>query len=107
VGALGDLQKTFNDKLGGDQGTKHAPPDLRADIRSLMNSLEEHKVYLVQKGRMLKADELTKDVIALGLQNLTAGEKNPLAEYNGAFKILDGKLETRSLVYSGLYTVHK
>jgi hypothetical protein len=37
---------------------------------------------------MLKADELTKDVIALGLQNLTAGGKNPLAEYNGAFKRL-------------------
>jgi len=46
-----------------------------------MNSLEEHKVYQIQKRRILKADELTKDVIAVGLQNLTAGEKNPLTEY--------------------------
>jgi len=53
-----------------------------------MNSLEDHKVYQVQKGRMLKDDELAKDVIAVGLQNLTAGEKNPLAEYNAAVKRL-------------------
>jgi hypothetical protein len=67
---------------------KHAPPDLRSDIQSLMNSLDEHKVYQILKGRMLKDDELAKDVIGVGLQNLTAGEKNPLAEYNGALKRL-------------------
>jgi len=55
-----------------------------------MNSLDEHKVYQILKGRMLKDDELAKDVIriALGLRNLTAGEKNPLAEYNGALRRL-------------------
>jgi hypothetical protein len=53
-----------------------------------MNSLDEHKVYRVQKERMLNNDELAKDVIAVGLQNLTAGDKNPLAEYNGAFRKL-------------------
>jgi hypothetical protein len=53
-----------------------------------MNSLDEHKVYQIQKGRMLKDDELAKDVIGVGLQNLTGGEKNPLAEYNGALRRL-------------------
>jgi len=37
---------------------------------------------------MLKDDELAKDVIGVGLQNLTAGEKNPLAKYNGALRRL-------------------
>ena len=45
-----------------------------------MNSHEEHKVYQILKERMLMDDELTKDVIGVGLQNLTAGEKNPLSE---------------------------
>jgi hypothetical protein len=67
---------------------KHAPPDLRSDIQSLMNSLDEHKVYRILKGRMLKDDELAKDVIGVGLQNLTTGDKNPLAEYNGALRRL-------------------
>lgn len=35
---------------------------------------------------MLKDNELAKDVIAVGLQNLTAGEKNPLAKYNGVVR---------------------
>jgi hypothetical protein len=88
VVGLGNLQKTFNDKLGGDQGIKHASPDLTNDIESLMKSLSEYKVYKVQKGRMLRDEELAKDVIGVGLQNLLAGEKNPLAEYNAAFRRL-------------------
>jgi len=52
-----------------------------------MKSLDERKVYRILKGRMLKDDELAKDVIGV-LQNLTAGEKSPLAEYNGALRRL-------------------
>jgi len=77
----------LNDTLGGDQGTKHAPPDLKEDIESLMSSLDEHKVYQIEKGRMVK-EEVVKDVVGSGLQNLTAGEKNPLNEYNTAFRRL-------------------
>jgi len=86
--ALGDLQKTLNDTLGADQGTKHAPPYLKSDIESLMNSLDEHKIYEVQKGRMLRTDEIVKDVIVVGLQNLTSGLKNPLSEYNSTVQRL-------------------
>jgi len=78
----------LNDTLGGDQGTKHAPPDLKEDIESLMSSLNEHKVYQIEKGRMVKEEEVVKDVVGSGLQNLTAGEKNPLNEYNAAFRRL-------------------
>ena len=88
VVALGDLQKTLNDSLGGDQGMKHAPPDLKADIESLMSSLEENEVYRIKKGRVIKDEDIVKDVVAVGLQNLTSGEKNPLSDYNAAFKRL-------------------
>src|ERR1700679_1829446 len=61
------------------------------DIRELMKSLDDHKVYEIQKGRVLKDDEPVKDVIAVGLHNLTNGTKNPLSEYNEGFK----RLQTR------------
>ncbi|KAH9485535.1 hypothetical protein JR316_0002445 [Psilocybe cubensis] len=53
-----------------------------------MQSLADHGVYNVQKGRILKHDKIVKDVIATGLHNLTAGEKNLLAKYNLSFKKL-------------------
>ncbi|EDR14937.1 uncharacterized protein LACBIDRAFT_306236 [Laccaria bicolor S238N-H82] len=88
VVALGDLQKTLNNTLGGDQGTKHAPPDLKDDIKSLMTSLDEHKVYQIQKGWMVKDEEVVEDVVGVGLQSLTAGEKSPLNKYNAVFRRL-------------------
>ena len=91
VEVLRGLFKSFNDDLGADQGTRHAPPDLTQDIRELMKSLDDHKVYEIQKGRVLKDDEPVKDVIAVGLHNLTNGTKNPLSEYNEGFK----RLQTR------------
>ncbi len=42
-----------------------------------------------QKGRMVKEEEVVNDVVGVGLQNLTAGEKNPLNEYNAATGVLD------------------
>lgn len=89
VEVLRQLARNFNDILGADQGTRHAPPDLTKDIDMLMSSLNEHKVYQIQKGRVLDEDDgPVKDVVAVGLQNLTEGTKNPLSEYNDAFKRL-------------------
>ena len=69
--------------MGADQGVRHAPPDLTDDIQSLMDSLDEHKVYQIQKGRVLHDDdEPVPDVVAVGLHKLTEG---PLNEYNAAF----------------------
>lgn len=60
----------------------HAEVDLRADIQSLMDCLREYRVYLINLGRMLEADEIAKEVLGIGWNNLTAGEKNPLSDYN-------------------------
>ncbi|KAF8162231.1 hypothetical protein BJ912DRAFT_1098508 [Pholiota molesta] len=104
VVALGELQKTLNDTLGGDQGTKHAPPDLKDDIESLMTILQEHKIYQIQKGRILKDDEIVKDVIAVGLRNLTSGEKNPLSDYNAALARLQARRKMNPVSLTMLQT---
>jgi len=67
-------------------GTKHAPLDLKADIESLMSSLDENKIYRIQKGRTIRDKDIVKDVVAMGLQNLMSGEKNPISDYNAALK---------------------
>jgi hypothetical protein len=92
VEVLRQLDRTFNSVLGADQGTRHAPPDLTNDIQALISSLEEHRVYKIIPGRVLTGEnEPVKDVVAIGLQNLTEGAKNPLSEYNTAFR----RLQTR------------
>ena len=72
--------------MGADQGVRHAPPDLTDDIQSLMDSLDEHTVYQIQKGRVLHNDDkVVPDVIAVGLHRLMEGMNTPLKEYNTAF----------------------
>ncbi|KAF5336631.1 hypothetical protein D9758_015938 [Tetrapyrgos nigripes] len=80
------LATNINDSCGeARQGSRHAPPDLSKDIRILMDSLREHGVYKITKGRVFDVDDsLAKDVITEGLCNLSS----PLAEYNAAFKRL-------------------
>ena len=86
VEVLQQLDCTFNLILNADQGTRHAPPDLTNDIQALILSLEEHRVYKIIPGRVLAGgNEPVKDVVAVSLQNLTEGAKNPLSEYNTAF----------------------
>ena len=80
----------LNNTLGGDQGTKHVPPNLKADIESLMSSLDKNNIYRIQKGRTIKEEDMVKDVVAVGLQNLML-EKNPILDYNSALK----RLQTR------------
>lgn len=53
-----------------------------------MSSLDENEIYKIKKGRIIKDEDVVKDVIAVGLQNLTSREKNPLSDYNAAFKQL-------------------
>ncbi|KAF9556932.1 hypothetical protein CPC08DRAFT_776651 [Agrocybe pediades] len=86
VDMLRQLARNFHQMLGADQGTRHAPPQLSKDIESLMNSLSEHKVYEMQKGRTLDDDDPpVKDIISVGFHSLTSGTKSPLNEYNEAF----------------------
>jgi hypothetical protein len=55
-----------------------------------MESLSDNDVYRLKQGRVLGEDTggAVKDVILVGLQNLTEGEKTPLTEYNEAFQRL-------------------
>lgn len=93
VDVLRELARSFNDILGADQGTRHAPADLSDDIQTLMDSLDEHNVYRIQRGRVLKDDDgaPVKDSITTGLQSLTSGNKNPLSDYNDAFSLLQAR----------------
>jgi len=78
---------------------QHAPADLADDIHTLMESLDENNVYRIQKGRVLDDnDELVKDVIEVGLQNLTEGNKNPLSEYNETFRNLQARRRMKPVV---------
>jgi len=91
VDALRRLARNFNDILGADVGKRHTPPDLTNDIETLMDSLEDHKVFTIQKGRVLGGESKpVPDVVSVGLQSLTNpdGSKNPLTDYNNAFKRL-------------------
>lgn len=64
-----------------------------------MESLDENNVYRIQKGRVLDDnDELVKDVIEVGLQNLTEGNKNPLSDYNKAFRNLQARQRMKPVV---------
>jgi hypothetical protein len=54
-----------------------------------MESLEENNVHRLQNGRELdKDDGPVKNVMAVGLQNLVEGNKNPLSDGNEAFQRL-------------------
>ena len=64
-----------------------------------MESLDENNIYQIQKGQILDDDdEPVKDVIKVGLQNLTEGNKNPLSEYNEAFQNLQARWRMKPVV---------
>ena len=64
-----------------------------------MESLDENNIYRIQKGRVLdEDDEPVKDVIMLGLQNLTEGNKNPLSDYNEAFRNLQARRKMKPVI---------
>ena len=89
IEVLRNTAQNFNDTLGADQGTRHAPPDLTNDIATLMDSLNVNNVYRLQKGRVLGEDTggTVKDVRLVGLHSLTEG-KTPLTKYNEAVQHL-------------------
>jgi hypothetical protein len=70
-----------------------------------MESLDEHNVYRVQKGRILDDSDggLVKDVISVGLEGLADGGKNPLWEFNDAFQRLQTRRKMTPVI---LGTVH-
>ncbi|PBK98534.1 hypothetical protein ARMGADRAFT_1008929 [Armillaria gallica] len=92
VNILRHLTRSLNAVLGSNQGTKHAPPDLAKDIAAIMKSLKDLDVYIIKKGRVLDDDDPpVKDIIAVGLQQLTHGKTNPLKQYNKEFARLQAR----------------
>ena len=101
VNALRHIATTMKDMLRTDIGMRHAPADLTKDITILMDSLSEHKVYHLMKGRVLDNDDFpVPDVVSVGLQQLTDSSSNPLTEYNKAFKRLQTRRSTNPIVES-------
>lgn len=69
--------------LGSYQGSKHKAPSMQADLQVLMDSLEQHRVYQLVKGRTFEGDDSpVKDTITTGLSTL----KSALDDYNKAFR---------------------
>lgn len=92
IQTLRQLVNVMKLALGTDNGSKHAPPDLSKDIKALMSSLDEHRVYRLQKGRVLGEDGgPAPDAVTYGLQQLTDTNHNPLDDYNSAFKRLQAR----------------
>ncbi len=62
---------------------------LRKDIDTLMNALQEHKVYIYQEGRVTHPnDGPVPDVLSTGLTALTTAATNgvsPLSEFNAQY----------------------
>ncbi|KAH6899239.1 hypothetical protein BKA70DRAFT_1375313 [Coprinopsis sp. MPI-PUGE-AT-0042] len=89
--ALRDLSNSFHELFGSDQGTKHAQAKLQDDIQSLVDSLSEHHVYDLRKGRTVDDDDKPViDVVTVGVMELSQsrGSKGPIAEYNAWFRDL-------------------
>ncbi|KAK0219336.1 hypothetical protein EDD85DRAFT_924132 [Armillaria nabsnona] len=92
VNILRHFTRSLNSVLGANLGTNHAPPDLMKDIAAIMKSLKQHDVYVIKRGRVLDDDDApVKDIIAVGLQQLTHGKTNPLKEYNKEFSHLQAR----------------
>ncbi|KAJ7903121.1 hypothetical protein B0H13DRAFT_1483380, partial [Mycena leptocephala] len=94
VGILRTLATRIHTDLGARQGSKHTIPDLGEDIATLMDSLDEHDVYMQQPGRVLDDDDEqpVADILSVGLAALTHGALiTPLAEFNLQFEILHAR----------------
>ncbi|KAF8989724.1 hypothetical protein BDQ17DRAFT_1414321 [Cyathus striatus] len=100
--ALRQLQLHMNKTLGADIGSKHANARLAEDIRSLMDSLREHNVYCIQKGRTTDVDDLpVPNVVNIGLNHLSNLSKSPLADYNLAFQKLQKRRQMTAVTATG------
>ncbi|KAJ8089939.1 hypothetical protein PM082_018517 [Marasmius tenuissimus] len=86
VNILRHLATAMNESLGHRQGSRHTSVNIENDINALMKSYEEHGVYKVQEGRTVDDDtQIFTDCVTAGLEALTAGNDNPLTEYNSGF----------------------
>ncbi|KAJ7284786.1 hypothetical protein C8J57DRAFT_1051947, partial [Mycena rebaudengoi] len=90
IGVLQQLATQINAELGAHQGSKHTTPGLENNIDELMDSLDEHEVYIEKEGQVLDDDEKpAPDVLSTGMSGLIHGASlTPLEEFNKAFEVL-------------------
>lgn len=82
IDILRKLATEINSTLGSCQGSKHSTPDLWKDIKTLMDSLEERRVYTIEHGRVITGKKASiLNVTNVGLKNLAG----PLRDYNTMF----------------------
>ena len=95
VDILRQLTTQINHDLGSRQGSKHASPDLSRDINELMKSLREHRVYTVERGRVIEGEKaLVPNLVSSGLRALP----KPLREYNSTFLKLQARRRMTPLI---------
>ncbi|EIW73975.1 hypothetical protein CONPUDRAFT_68089 [Coniophora puteana RWD-64-598 SS2] len=83
VDVLRKLATNIHAAIGAKQGTRHAIPNLSADIKVLMDSLALHQVYQIRDGRTFSSEESPPvDVVSAGTESLAFGTTNPLYQFN-------------------------
>ncbi|KAK1230299.1 hypothetical protein PQX77_006614 [Marasmius sp. AFHP31] len=99
VNILRHLATAMNESLGHRQGSRHRSANIQNDINALMKSYKEHNVYEVREGRTVDDDDtqIFTDCVTAGLEALTAGNDNPLTEYNSAFRRLQKRRQMAPL----------
>lgn len=100
IDVLRKVASQVHASLGSHQGRKHTSPDLTRDIRVLMASLDEHRVYEVgaeRKGVDESEIELIPDLWGVGVAQMTDGANATLTEYNAAFKTLQARCRVKPL----------
>ncbi|KAG8680170.1 hypothetical protein FRC09_018433 [Ceratobasidium sp. 395] len=88
VEALGALKRDLSGMFGRYLGTSHTSPDLTADIKKLMCSLDNENVYRLRLGRVIEGESSpVRDAESVGLRALLDGRTSRLKEYNKSFKL--------------------
>ncbi|KAH9911535.1 uncharacterized protein BXZ73DRAFT_93356 [Epithele typhae] len=87
---LRHLTTKMNAFLGDKTGNKHASPKVFLDIASLQESMETHRIFVIEKGRVLTG--MKKPVVPNAVDVGFEATPGPLEDYNQTFKRLQVRL---------------
>ncbi|KAH9897009.1 hypothetical protein C8Q73DRAFT_642360 [Cubamyces lactineus] len=98
IGVLRKLALEVNGALGVRLGSKHHTPNVERDLMAICNSLQEHNVFGIERGRVINPIDvmngLVPNVINIGLNQLAG----PLDEYNDVFRKLQRRRRMTPLI---------
>ncbi|KAH9910452.1 uncharacterized protein BXZ73DRAFT_83560 [Epithele typhae] len=81
---LRHLATQMNAFLGDKTGNKHASPEASRDVASLRESMETHRIFVVEKGRVLTG--MKKPVVPNAVDVGFEATPGPLEDYNKTFE---------------------